>query len=199
MPSDRPPLLVSSPTCAFSRYSLPPSSNLTDGFSHKLAKSPTLILPPLIVTVLERRGAFSGPNGKRLSTVFNLGALSSLFASIVRLRQASGTDSFHSLSLHCHALLLARRHRRSRILLALRSLLVLLRPFFAALQVSSVSPSSSSSLLLSPTSPLAPPSTRRSLRSSSTRCRMRRSSLTRGCRKRRQRCELVGRAVEVGV
>lgn len=34
---------------------------------------PILILPPLILTVLERRGTFNGPNGKRLSTLTNLG------------------------------------------------------------------------------------------------------------------------------
>lgn len=36
-------------------------------------RSPTLILPPLIITLLEKRGAFKGPNGRRLSTVTNLG------------------------------------------------------------------------------------------------------------------------------
>ena len=38
--------------------------------------SPTLILPPIIITLLEKRGAFKGSNGRRLSTVTNLGALS---------------------------------------------------------------------------------------------------------------------------
>lgn len=38
--------------------------------------SPTLILPPIIITLLEKRGAFKGPNGRRLSTVTNLGAVS---------------------------------------------------------------------------------------------------------------------------
>ena len=37
--------------------------------------SPTLILPPLLITILERRGAFRGPNGARLSTVLNLGLI----------------------------------------------------------------------------------------------------------------------------
>ncbi|GAA5848814.1 hypothetical protein JCM8547_006352 [Rhodosporidiobolus lusitaniae] len=43
--------------------------------SRVLTNIPTLILPPLIITLLERRGAFSGPNGKRLSTVTNLGLI----------------------------------------------------------------------------------------------------------------------------
>lgn len=34
-----------------------------------------MILPPLIITLLERRGAFKGPNGKRWSTVTNLGLI----------------------------------------------------------------------------------------------------------------------------
>ncbi|GAA5916708.1 hypothetical protein JCM6882_005782 [Rhodosporidiobolus microsporus] len=43
--------------------------------SRVLTNIPTLILPPLIVTVLERRGAFNRPNGKTLSTVTNLGLI----------------------------------------------------------------------------------------------------------------------------
>ena len=39
------------------------------------ARSPTLILPPLLITLLERRGAFRGPNGARNSTVLNLGLI----------------------------------------------------------------------------------------------------------------------------
>lgn len=33
-----------------------------------------MILPPLMIAVLERRGAFKGPNGKTLSTITSLGA-----------------------------------------------------------------------------------------------------------------------------
>ncbi|GAA5833569.1 hypothetical protein JCM3766R1_002576 [Sporobolomyces carnicolor] len=43
--------------------------------SRVLTNIPTLILPPLIITVLERRGAFARPNGQRLSTVTNLGLI----------------------------------------------------------------------------------------------------------------------------
>ncbi|TNY24386.1 Tricarboxylate/iron carrier [Rhodotorula diobovata] len=43
--------------------------------SRVLTNIPTLILPPLLITVLERRGAFRGPNGARLSTVLNLGLI----------------------------------------------------------------------------------------------------------------------------
>ncbi|BGP17378.1 hypothetical protein JCM10213_006868 [Rhodosporidiobolus nylandii] len=43
--------------------------------SRVLTNIPTLILPPILITILERRGAFSGPNGKRLSTVTNLGLI----------------------------------------------------------------------------------------------------------------------------
>ncbi|GAA6043575.1 hypothetical protein JCM8097_005261 [Rhodosporidiobolus ruineniae] len=43
--------------------------------SRVLTNIPTLILPPLIITVLERRGAFNRPNGKALSTVTNLGLI----------------------------------------------------------------------------------------------------------------------------
>ncbi|SGZ12216.1 BQ5605_C028g10489 [Microbotryum silenes-dioicae] len=43
--------------------------------SRVLTNIPTLILPPLIITLLERRGAFDRPNGKRLSTALNLGLI----------------------------------------------------------------------------------------------------------------------------
>ncbi|KAM0791679.1 hypothetical protein ACM66B_003955 [Microbotryomycetes sp. NB124-2] len=36
---------------------------------------PTLILPPIVMTMLERRGAFNGPRGRTLSTVTNLGLI----------------------------------------------------------------------------------------------------------------------------
>ncbi|KAK4050590.1 Sideroflexin FSF1 [Microbotryomycetes sp. JL201] len=39
------------------------------------AGNPTLILPPIVMTMLERRGAFRGPRGKTLSTVTNLGLI----------------------------------------------------------------------------------------------------------------------------
>ncbi|KAK4704137.1 sideroflexin-5, partial [Phenoliferia sp. Uapishka_3] len=43
--------------------------------SRVLTNIPTLILPPLIITMLERRGAFKGPNGARLNTVTHLGLI----------------------------------------------------------------------------------------------------------------------------
>ncbi|GAA5999709.1 Fsf1p [Rhodotorula paludigena] len=43
--------------------------------SRVLTNIPTLILPPILMTILERRGAFSGANGKRLSTVLHLGLI----------------------------------------------------------------------------------------------------------------------------
>ncbi|KAM0748588.1 tricarboxylate carrier [Meredithblackwellia eburnea MCA 4105] len=43
--------------------------------SRVLTNIPTLILPPLIITMLERRGAFKGPNGKRLNAITNLGLI----------------------------------------------------------------------------------------------------------------------------
>ncbi|GAA5871128.1 hypothetical protein JCM1840_007599 [Sporobolomyces johnsonii] len=43
--------------------------------SRVLTNIPTLILPPLIITVLERRGAFARPNGRALSTATNLGLI----------------------------------------------------------------------------------------------------------------------------
>ncbi|KWU41149.1 Tricarboxylate/iron carrier, partial [Rhodotorula sp. JG-1b] len=43
--------------------------------SRVLTNIPTLILPPIIITLLEKRGAFKGPNGRRLSTVTNLGLI----------------------------------------------------------------------------------------------------------------------------
>ncbi|KDE09853.1 hypothetical protein MVLG_00251 [Microbotryum lychnidis-dioicae p1A1 Lamole] len=43
--------------------------------SRVLTNIPTLILPPLVITLLERRGAFDRPNGKRLSTALNLGLI----------------------------------------------------------------------------------------------------------------------------
>ena len=46
----------------------------SDGLLRSSLDSPTLILPPIIITLLEKRGAFKGPNGRRLSTVTNLGA-----------------------------------------------------------------------------------------------------------------------------
>ncbi|KAK4054954.1 Sideroflexin FSF1 [Microbotryomycetes sp. JL221] len=36
---------------------------------------PTLILPPIIMTMLERRGMFSGPRGRTMSTATNLGLI----------------------------------------------------------------------------------------------------------------------------
>ncbi|GAA5970169.1 hypothetical protein JCM8115_000763 [Rhodotorula mucilaginosa] len=43
--------------------------------SRVLTNIPTLILPPIIITLLEKRGAFKGSNGRRLSTVTNLGLI----------------------------------------------------------------------------------------------------------------------------
>ncbi|GAA5994023.1 hypothetical protein JCM11641_000048 [Rhodosporidiobolus odoratus] len=43
--------------------------------SRVLTNIPTLILPPLLITLLERRGAFNRPNGARLSTITNLGLI----------------------------------------------------------------------------------------------------------------------------
>ncbi|GAA5820230.1 hypothetical protein JCM10212_006788 [Sporobolomyces blumeae] len=40
--------------------------------SRVLTNIPTLILPPLLITILERRGAFARPNGARLASVANL-------------------------------------------------------------------------------------------------------------------------------
>ncbi|KAL8292137.1 hypothetical protein RQP46_001603 [Phenoliferia psychrophenolica] len=45
--------------------------------SRVLTNIPTLILPPLIITMLERRGAFKGPNGARWNTITNLGLIGS--------------------------------------------------------------------------------------------------------------------------
>lgn len=72
------PPAVSSPTCASARcelfFTLSKESALTESYAP--LDSPTLILPPIIITLLEKRGAFKGSNGRRLSTVTNLGALS---------------------------------------------------------------------------------------------------------------------------
>lgn len=43
--------------------------------SRVLTNIPTLILPPVVITILERRGAFKGSNGKKLSTITNLGLI----------------------------------------------------------------------------------------------------------------------------
>ncbi|GAA6010685.1 hypothetical protein JCM10207_005797 [Rhodosporidiobolus poonsookiae] len=43
--------------------------------SRVLTNIPTLILPPILMTVLERRGAFNRPNGRTLSTVTHLGLI----------------------------------------------------------------------------------------------------------------------------
>lgn len=43
--------------------------------SRVLTNIPTLILPPLIMTALERRGAFSGRNGGRISSITHLGLI----------------------------------------------------------------------------------------------------------------------------
>ncbi len=40
-----------------------------------MPRSPTLILPPLIMTALERRGAFRGRHGGRLQQLTHLGLI----------------------------------------------------------------------------------------------------------------------------
>ncbi len=35
-------------------------------------RSPTLIIPPMIMTILEKRGAFGGPRGKLVSSLTSL-------------------------------------------------------------------------------------------------------------------------------
>ncbi|MBW0527141.1 hypothetical protein O181_066856 [Austropuccinia psidii MF-1] len=49
--------------------------------SRVLTNIPTLILPPLVITALQRRGIFAGPRGKSLEIITNLGLIGgSLFA-----------------------------------------------------------------------------------------------------------------------
>ncbi|KAA1065750.1 hypothetical protein PGT21_009165 [Puccinia graminis f. sp. tritici] len=43
--------------------------------SRVLTNIPTLILPPLIITALQKRGTFSGPRGKSLEMIANLGLI----------------------------------------------------------------------------------------------------------------------------
>ncbi|KAI5480704.1 mitochondrial carrier protein, tricarboxylate/iron carrier [Pseudohyphozyma bogoriensis] len=43
--------------------------------SRVLTNIPTLLIPPVIITLLERQGAFKGPHGKRISTIANLGLI----------------------------------------------------------------------------------------------------------------------------
>ncbi|KAJ8293651.1 putative mitochondrial transport protein fsf1 [Rhodotorula toruloides] len=43
--------------------------------SRVLTNIPTLILPPIIMTLLEKRGVFNRPNGRRLNTVTHIGLI----------------------------------------------------------------------------------------------------------------------------
>ena len=68
---DRRLLREYSPICRFRSPSLDGSD------THRNDDSPTLILPPLLMTVLERRGAFAGPTGPRRQTLAHLALIGS--------------------------------------------------------------------------------------------------------------------------
>jgi len=65
---DKPPSLGKSPHAGTLAVSQTAASRV-------MTNIPTLILPPIVMTLLERRGAFAGPGGKRLQTVANLGLI----------------------------------------------------------------------------------------------------------------------------